>query len=404
MLERLADEKSWQKFLEYKKSLSRPKDETAMLEGFIRDREYLTVYEAIRRGDVFPLPAKAVINKTDSRKKRTVYMYPPRENTVLKLLTYLLLRRYDRLFSPGLYSFRPGRTAKDAVGRLPGTGKREHLYSYKADISNYFNSVNVPELLSLLEKVLADDMELYGFLRRLLEEKHVISRGRIITEEKGIMAGTPLSAFYANLYLRELDEYFAARNIPYARYSDDIIVFGKSREETEAHARKIRAFLDEKGLCINPDKESFSSPEEGWCFLGFCCRGGVVDIAPVTVVKLKKKMRRKARALLRWRMRNGADGEKAAAAFIRIFCRKLFEGGRDNELTWSRWFFPMINTSRSLHEIDLYAQDCIRYIISGKRTKARYNVRYADMKRLGYRSLVHEFYLPPENDGAGLRD
>ena len=68
-----------------------------------------------------------------------------------------------------------------------------------------------------------------------------------------------------------------------------------------------------------------------------------------------------------------------------------------NELSWSRWFFSVINTDKSLHEIDLYAQDCIRYIISGSRKKTRFRVTYDDMKALGYRSLVHEYY---EMNGA----
>ena len=70
----------------------------------------------------------------------------------------------------------------------------------------------------------------------------------------------------------------------------------------------------------------------------------------------------------------------------------LLESAGDNELTWSHWFFSVINTTESLHRIDLYAQDCLRVLISGKHTKARYNVRYEDLKRLGYRSLVHAYY------------
>jgi hypothetical protein len=63
-------------------------------------------------------------------------------------------------------------------------------------------------------------------------------------------------------------------------------------------------------------------------------------------------------------------------------------------LSWSLWYFPVINTVESLREIDRYAQDCLRFLISGRRTKARYNVRYDDLKQLGYRSLVHEYYSP----------
>ena len=160
----------------------------------------------------------------------------------------------------------------------------------------------------------------------------------------------------------------------------------------------MRGFLAEKGLRINPKKETFFSPDDGWIFLGVCSRGGVTDIAPVSLQKMKAKMRRKTRALKRWQERNGLDEEKAAKAFIRVFNRKLFESPGDNELSWSHWFFPVIDTAESLQIIDRYAQDCLRYLLSGRRTKARFNVRYEDLKRLGYRSLVHEYYKREEEN------
>ena len=210
--------------------------------------------------------------------------------------------------------------------------------------------------------------------------------------EKGIMAGTPISSFYANLFLRGLDEYFCEKGIKYIRYSDDIIVFGNSEEDTEEYAGYIREYLSGRGLSVNPQKEVFSSPEEGWSFLGFSYRRGTVDISSVTVKKIKAKMRRKSRALLRWRERNNISGEKAAAAFIRIFRRKLLESPKDNELSWSFWFFSVINTADSLREIDRYAVDCIRYIITGTRRKSRFRVGYEDIKKLGFVSLVNSYY------------
>ena len=392
MLKQLSDLKTWEKFYEYKTSLACPKEFTKKLREFIDRRGFEQVCAKIGRGEAFPHPRKSVISKLGSSKKRTVYIYPEEENIVLKLLTYLLLRKYDELFDDGLYSFRPGRSAKDAIRSLLRNRGISGMYSYKVDIHNYFNSVPVDRILPMLDEVMADEPETCAFLKRLLNDPLVLDRGNPVEEEKGIMAGTPQSSFYANLYLRSMDRYFAGLGVPYARYSDDIIVFAPSKEETEAYAAKIRAFLADFGLTVNPDKEKFAAPEDGWTFLGFSVKDNVVDIAPATVLKLKGKMRRKAAGLLRWRIRNDVRGEKAASAFIRIFNRKLLEGPKDNELTWSCWFFPVINTSASLHVIDLYAQECVRYIISGKRTKSRFNVRYEDMKKLGYRSLVHEFY------------
>ena len=392
MLELLQDEQTWQRFYEYKTSLVCRKPFEKELLHFMETRDYLTVCEHIRRGEPFPLPRRAVVNKANSSKKRVVYSYPPGENMVLKLLTFLLLRKYDGLFANNLYSFRPGRSAKDAVRRLTANRELQNFYAYKVDISNYFNSIPLSLLLPQLKEGLAGDPELFDFLSRLLLEPQVLDKGEIITEEKGIMAGTPLASFYANLFLRELDRRFEDRSVPYIRYSDDIIVFAPDRETVSRYAGEICAFLADRGLRVNPDKEVFFAPEEGWTFLGFSYRDGVIDIAPITVGKIKAKMRRKARALRRWCKRNDLEGEKAAAAFIRVFNRKLLEGPVNNELTWSYWFFSVINTTDSLQVIDRYAQDCIRFLISGVHRKSRFRVRYEDMKALGYQSLVHRFY------------
>ena len=206
------------------------------------------------------------------------------------------------------------------------------------------------------------------------------------------MAGTPQASFLANLYLKDLDRYFYDNRIPYARYSDDIILFARSEEEVRSLASFVKDYLAELGLSVNPDKECFSSPGEGWTFLGFTYCRGVVDIAPASVAKIKAKMHRKSRSLTRWYQRNGKDSRSAARAFIRIFNRKLFEGGEETDLTWSRWYFPVINTTGSLTEIDRYAQDCVRFIVSGKRTKGRFAVTYEDICELGLRNLVHEYY------------
>ena len=392
LIDMLSDESCWNSFYNYKASLALPKAFEKELKGFIDEKKYLPVVRRINDGDSFPLPKKSVISKLSSQKKRTVYTYPADENIVLKLLTYLVLRRYDYLFCDNLYSFRPGLNAKDAIRKLSSIEEISGMYSYKVDISNYFNSIPVPKLLPMLDEVLGDDPKLLKFLRSLLEETNVLDRGVVTTDTKGIMAGTPMSSFYANLYLRGLDRYFADRDIPYARYSDDIILFAKSRGEIDRHAAFIKRYLSDYGLLINPDKEFYSEPSKQWTFLGFSFKENTIDIAPATVKKLKQKMRRKANALMRWSTRNNLSGEKAATAFIRIFNRKLLESSDDNDLTWSYWFFSVINTTEGLHTIDEYAQDCIRYLVSGKHTKSRYNVRYDDIKKLGYKSLVHAYY------------
>ena len=392
LLHKLSDLKAWNSFLKYKSSLVCQKSFLQELSAFISEEKYLDAAAAFTPGADFPLPRKSVISKLSSQKKRTVYVYPPDENMMLKLLTYLMLRKYDALFSENLYSFRPGRTAKDAVRKLLRIRNLSDMYCYKADIHDYFNSVPVPLLLPKLQEALSDDPALYQFLSGLLLEPSVLDRGQKAAERKGIMAGTPQSSFLANLYLSDLDRHFDEEDVLYCRYSDDIILFSETSEDVQKHEAYIRSFLQEKGLLINPDKEYFSAPGQPFTFLGFQISGKAVDIAPATVKKLKAKMRRKRDALSRWQKRSASDPERAASAFIRVFNRKLLESPEGHELSWANWFFSVINTTESLHEIDRYAQDCIRYLLSGSHTKKRFRVSYEDLKALGYRSLVHEYY------------
>ena len=316
ILDELSDVSVWERFYEYKSGLVCPDRLKRELRRFIDSRGYIPVCESIALGCDFPLPQKSIISKQSTQKKRVVYTYPDAHNRVLKLLTYIMLRRNDGLFADNLFSFRPGRTAKDAIMsllRVRGVGE---MYSYKADISNYFNSIDIERLLPLLKNAMGDDEELYAFLKRLLEEPYVLENGERIKERKGIMAGTPLASFYANLFLTELDRHFEKLGVPYCRYSDDIILFAKTREGAQGHAETVRSFLKENGLELNPDKERFSSPDEGFVFLGFSYRHGVIDIAPASLDKLKHKMRRKTRALARWRDRNGIEVLSASTLVI----------------------------------------------------------------------------------------
>lgn len=393
ILTSLLDESQWQTFLRYKtESGHLSPDEEKELSEFIRQGRYRLIAESILGGDSFPHPRRTAISKMHSTKKRIVYIYPKDESTVLKLLTFLLLRKYDHLFCPHLYSFRAGRCAKDAIRYLSSRTDIGKMWCYKADISNYFNSIPVERLLPLISDALSDDPELCRFLTGCLSDPYVYDGSQTIQERKGIMAGTPFSTFLANLYLSEMDRLFEEKGRIYARYSDDIILFAPTREELHKDIAQIHHILSEAGLSINPDKESTTAPGERWTFLGFSYQDGVIDIAPASVEKLKGKMRRKARSLARWQARKGKDRLHAARAFVKVFNKKLFEKTPDHDLTWARWYFPTITTVDSLHTIDHYAQNCIRYLATGKHTKRAYDFRYEDMKALGYISLVNRFY------------
>ena len=393
ILAQLGSHAAWQQFYEYKvRGGHLTRDEEKDFQLFLEEKGYLGPMQSIAQGDAFAPPRKASISKMHSEKKRTVYIFPREENYVLKFLTHLLQKKYDHLFTPNLYSFRPGTGVRDAIHAIVGHPDIGTFWGYKADIHNYFNTIPVNTLLPILDSTLSQDPAVLTFLKALLMDDRADDKGTLIHEQKGIMAGVPVSTFLANLYLSELDHRFHREGILYARYSDDIILFASTQKERDRYSSELRQALADKGLSMNPKKELSFGPGQPWVFLGVSYEKGVIDVAPASVEKLKAKMRRKCRALRRWQARKNTTGENAAKAFIRTFNRKFFANDAVHELTWVRWYFPLINTSRSLQEIDRYSQDCIRYLVTGKRTKARYNCRYGDMKDLGYVSLVNSYY------------
>lgn len=390
--QKLCRKEEWEAFYRYKLEQGniRPED-AGDLRAFIEGEGYVPVMERLLHGQGFGVPKKMLINKSKAGKKRAVYTFDREENYVLKLMAFLL-RDYDDLFSPNLYSFRKHLGVKKAVENILGIRDLSERYVYKVDISNYFNSVDIDLLLPELEMALAEDPRLFDWFKELLENPLAEYEGEMISEPKGIMAGVPVSAFLANLYLAGLDRMFVERKIPYVRYSDDILVFAENERQLCECIETIKVFLHDRHLTVNPDKEIISRPGEPWTFLGFSYDCGVIDISTVSFAKLKAKMRRKTRSLARWADKKKLPGEYAARAFIKQFNRKLFDNPVYSELTWTRWFFPVINTAATLKQIDQYMQDCIRYLATGTRSKARYQFRYENMKELGYRNLVNEYY------------
>lgn len=393
ILENMLKDERWDAFLEDKRGQDDfSAEEFERFERFITDRGYRPYVEKMRRGEPFSAPRKIILSKTGSTKKRIVYSFPFEENVVLKMLAQEL-HAYDGLFGSNLYSFRLRNGVRQAIGRLAGACRRRPLYSFKIDISNYFNSIPVGPMSAMLRARL-DDEPLCRFLEAHLTAPEVVWQDEVIREDKGVMAGTPVSPFLANLYLADLDEAFEGEL--YARYSDDIILFAETEPELDALSARLMDFVRAKGLTLNPSKVTKTAPGEAWTFLGITYRDGETDISDVSMKKLKDKLHRKARALARWKRKKGVSAEKAMRAYLRAVNRKLYDNPKQTELTWARWYFPLISTDGRLKELDRYIQACVRYVKYENYGKKTYNLRYEDIKALGFRSLVHEYYLSKE--------
>ena len=392
ILTQLTRQETWEAFLAYRLMKGRfTWHEFDEADRFVEQEAYLHLAQRIAQGGGIGIPRKKIINKMGTGKKRVVYSFAPDEMVILKLIAFKLYD-YDAYFAPNCYAFRRGIKASDAIYSIRRAIGGRKMWAYKLDIHDYFNSISIDILLPMLADMMADDLPLYRFFEKMLTDNKAGYNGETILESHGVMAGTPTAPFLADVYLKEVDQYFHDAHVIYARYSDDIILFAPDRETLEAYKAQMAEFLRKYRLEINPDKEKIYSPDEAYEFLGFKCHGRDIDISEATKKKMKGKIRRATKSMMRWRIRNHMEPEKAMKGLINHFNRVFFENDDTETLTWSRWFFPVINQTDGLREIDHYLQQNIRYLSTGKHNKNNYKTDYARLKQLGYRSLVNEYY------------
>jgi len=165
---------------------------------------------------------------------------------------------------PRSYGFRPYKGVNDAMVYLKlvlGSVTATRRYILEADISKFFDSVDHDWLL---ENIPIKEEILKQFLKA-----GFIHNAHLEETEEGFPQGGPISPTIANMVLNGLEQYLGKEYLT-ARYADDFVVLGKTKEDLEKVAKpRIEKFLNERDLKLNPDKTDITTIEKGFDFLGY---------------------------------------------------------------------------------------------------------------------------------------
>lgn len=393
VLQRAQREDVRQAFLNYRKK-----------EGIKTDKEYDEMAAYIQSPDcvrdlqklidgVYDMdpPFHFRIPKNFSGRKRDIYVFRGASKYMLSLINFVM-RDHDDMYSDGLYSFRTSVTAKDFLLKLRNRRDVKDYYVIKADVSNYVGSI-VPELIiPMLEKLWENDPDFLNFLKFLLLRREVIEWDQVTPWEPGGLGGVPLGNHFMNVYLMDLDDFFVPRAPLYCRYSDDLIIFARTKEEAREYLNVFYRTLEEKRLTTNKDKTQLIEPGGEIEILGCVMRDGRLDISEHAKKKIKRKIRIRAQRILKRKKERHMTDDEAGMAMI-SYCDAIFFGRKGSrQLSWARWIFPVITSTDSLRELDHYVQNAVRYVMCGSFSNKRYRIRYKDLQRLGYQSVLHAYY------------
>jgi retron-type reverse transcriptase len=174
---------------------------------------------------------------------------------------------FDRRFYYHSYACRAGKGTHAASAQVKQwlrnlSFKDKPLYALKADIHNYFASIDHGRLKQVLCRVIKDNDTL-----RLLDL--IIDSGS--ETERGIPVGNLTSQLFANIFLDILDKFIkeTLHTKYYIRYMDDFLILSHDKRELQEILRTIKEFLfAELGLLLNP-KTTIINCKQGIDFCGY---------------------------------------------------------------------------------------------------------------------------------------
>lgn len=270
-----------------------------------------------------PSPVRRVYITKPNGNLRPLGIPCVRDRIVQAAVLLILEPVFEADFLDCSHGFRPKRRTHGALDQVRKNLQLGRQEVYDADLSSYFDSIPHEQLMTELERRIADRSVL-KLIRQWLHSPVREEDGSISRPKQGTPQGGVISPLLANIYLHRLDRAFHEEaDSPYhfagarmVRFADDFVVMARYM------GNRITGWLEEKletvlGLSINRDKTGIvrMNRKEKLNFLGFTLRydrdlrGRDWDYLNITPGKkaisaLKGKLRAKTRSGYKRRLVN----------------------------------------------------------------------------------------------------
>lgn len=189
---------------------------------------------------------------------------------------------FERHLIYDTYATRDNKGIYAAIDRAQMAIKR-YDYVAKLDVRKYFDSISHNILKSRLGRLFKDEA-LLRLLYRIIDS-YSSSEGR------GLPIGNLTSQYFANYYLSFCDHYIKeCLRVPfYVRYMDDMLLFGKTKEEVREYVNSVTKYLSEE-FSLELKCPQILRSSDGVSFLGYKLKKGHLMLNTRSKARFKCKM------------------------------------------------------------------------------------------------------------------
>ena len=249
-------------------------------------------------------------------KIREVWAADFRDRVVHHVIYNAISDRHYRRFIRDNYACIPGRGTHDSLRRASGFARTitqnwtKPAYFLRADVANFFNSIDKDILINLTEQHVHED-----WLRVLIHQvalhdprcnfsmrspQHMFNRvprhKSLMHADagKGLPIGNLTSQFFANLYMNELDQYVkhVLKARYYGRYVDDMVLFHEDPDVlNDWYARMDKFLRSNLNIHLHPNKKHINLADKGIDFIGFIIKPGRTYLRRTSLDKCHQKIR-----------------------------------------------------------------------------------------------------------------
>jgi retron-type reverse transcriptase len=249
-------------------------------------------------------------------KIREVWAADFRDRVVHHVIYNAISDRYYRRFIRDNYACIPERGTHDGLRRVSGFARSitrnwtRPAYFLRADVANFFNSIDHSILIGLAERHVPEEWIRTLIRQVILHDPRTnfstrsppalfekVPRHKSLMHAppgKGLPIGNLTSQFFANLYLNELDQY--AKHVLkagyYGRYVDDMVLLHQDPDVLNQWYTQMDEFIKSKLLIhLHPNKKHLNLVDKGIDFTGFVIKPGRVYLRQTSLAKCQQKIR-----------------------------------------------------------------------------------------------------------------